>query len=209
MSIISIAQLNQELPSDAGNSNNEKTKAIVQATSFCNTWAKNYLPFEDFDPSTGDTLAPDIIVRICLDIAVTFYLEAIGEVNRDGDQRAFLTEFREKKERELKEITIEPVQQTKTIAINADRAMLIDRHAEIIPNSAYVSSLTTNVWNPREDWFIRRGGLNDNEHFDSWYFYSNATDIEGTLTYFRTYRNDAIDYMRVRTKKFASFEGQR
>ena len=197
MSIISVAHLTQELPSDAENSNDEKTKAVAQASAFVDTWSNKYYPWDDYDSSSGETEAPDIIVRLCLDIAKAMYYEAVSEVTRGGDERDALTTFLADKRAELQEIDIKPKLLTKTISLDSNDAMLIKRFTHVIPQTAYVTSAVAGtVWNPVEDWRIARGGTNDDEYYNEWYFYANSSSVEGTLGYYRTYRNDGADYSR-------------
>jgi len=196
MSIISVAHLTAELPSDAENSNDEKTKAVSQASSFVDTWSNKYYPWDDYDESSGEAEAPYMIVRLCLDIAKAMYYEAVSEMTRGGDERDALSLFLADKRTELKEIDIKPELKSKTIALDSNDAMLIKRFTHVIPQTAYVTSASDGVWNAGSDWWISRGGRNDDEYYNEWYFYASGSDVEGTLYYYRTFRSDGVDYSR-------------
>ena len=56
------------------------------------------------------------------------------------------------------------------------------------------------VWNLGTHFHIVKGGTIDNEDYfsDGWYLDASSykSTLEGTLHYFRSYRNDGKDYMR-------------
>jgi len=203
MSIIPLVLLQNELPSDAVNSNNELTYAIAQATNFCNNWAYKYDPFDDYDTDDDTTRAPDQIVRICLEMAKIYYWETVGEVTRDGDNYQIMQNEIENYQKKLQEIQISPSWEEQAISLDTNYCMLVGSRTNtggmwprVIPQTAQVID-GYNVWVRPDHWTIRKGGTYSGEYPDAWYLeVSSSYSVAGTLRYMRTYRNDSIDYAR-------------
>lgn len=202
--IISTTMLTNELPSDATDTNNVITNAVSMASSFVNTWAKNYDPFDDYQVSPEIALAPDIIVRICIEVAKAYYYMGIGQIYRDGNENTAWNDQISNYREQLLNIIIEPTWETQTISLNTYNTMIIGSRTitggmwpRVIPHNAQVIGSGSNVWTYPDDWYIRKGGVYDNEYLDAWYLdCTNGSSVEGTLRYMRTYRNDYRDYAR-------------
>ncbi len=209
MTIISIAMLQDELPTDASDSNNEITYAVNRGNSFVNTYAEAYEPFDDFTESPEEVQAPPQIGRICLDASKAFYYLGIGEVSRDGNEVSFWNAVLYGEngngglKQQLKDIKIEPTWQTQNIRLDSNDAMVIGsrqsssgRFPKVIPYLANVNQ-GSGVYNINDDFVIRRGGNYDDEWRDAWYLEVQRGDITGgTLQYLRSYRIDSFDYAK-------------
>lgn len=208
MSIISVTQLDNELPADASNASGEMTDAVSQATGFINTWTSmHYDPFDDYyidptSPSVEIAPAPAIVQRMCLEVAKAFYFMSVGERYRDGLEKTSWAEYLDGIKTDLKMLSVAPEWKTQTISLDTSNAMVIGSRSalgfwpRVIPQTAQVVSATTNIWIPPDDWFIGQGAGLADEYPGAWYFYGGSSSVEGTLRYMRTYRNDAIDYGR-------------
>lgn len=224
--IIPIEYLDRELPEDATDVDGALTNAVTEATAFVNTWtSRNYLEWEEYSteeeegagasssssssssstdasiagPETYIINAPREIARICLQVAKIMYWQGQGQISRDGEEDEKLEARLEYYRQLLEKIEISPVKKNVSISLDTNGCQLIGRNQNVVPWSSYVISATTNIWNQGEHWTIRKGGLYDDEYYDGWYFdASNYTStMEGTLYYWRSYRRDTKDYMRV------------
>lgn len=201
MTIVSINMLSNRLPGVAASS--DLTLAVNRASGFVNTWAIRYDPFDDYQESPEDILAPAEIGGICLEVAESEYYLEIGQVERDGNDSFTWSDFKDLKKEELKTINIEPTWETQTISLNSDNVMVIGSRSttggmwpRIIPGTAQVID-GSNVWARMDDWIIRKGGCYDDEWPDAWYLDVNrGSSVAGTLRYMRSYRNDTRDYMK-------------
>jgi hypothetical protein len=207
--------LNDRLPGTAVSS--DLTLAVNRATSFVNTWAKDYLPFDDYQISPEAILAPAEVGDICLSAAEAYYFLEIGQRNRDGTERTFWNEFlygtKTKGSKssaddvpglksQLMEIRIEPEWQSQTISLNSDNVMLIGTRnsttgafEKIVPYLANITGTATDLQR-NDEFVIRKGGFYDDEFYQAWYLDvdSGNSVTGGTLHYLRTYRKDAKDY---------------
>lgn len=200
--IISTTHLGQLLK---GTLDNTTATAVVEAaTSFVNTNALRYHPFDTI-ADDGTTQAPAIIVMYCKEIAKTMYLQAIGQTKRDGNETEDLQDVLDYYQDKLRDtkFQIEPAIIAKTISLNSNGSMLIARGQEILTYHPLcrVESADSpqNEWNQDEHWHIRRGTTDDESEFsDGWYFDAETykDDIEGTLYYARSFRNDGWDRIR-------------
>lgn len=202
--IIPARYLDEMLDDDATNQYSRIDNAVIRATVFVNTYAVNYLEFDAYtvDEGSGDNddtytiNAPHEIEFICLDVAKTMYYMSIDHVNRDGTEWQRYKDELDYYKDMLKNINIEPKQYSVAISLNTDNAQLIARNQNIIPFSSYITSDTTNIYTNGEDFFIRKGGVYDDEYWDGWYLdANNDPDIEGTLYYYRSWRKDGKDYI--------------
>ncbi len=210
MTIVSISMLSDRLPGTAASA--DLTLAVNRATSFVNTWAKDYDPFDDYQESPESILAPPEIGDICLSAAEAFYYKEIGQRSRDGNETGYWQQYLYGDSemmglrQQLMEITIEPTWETQTISLNSNNAMIIGSRTttggmwtRVIPFTAQVISGGSSVWVCPDDWSIRKGGNYTDEYPDAWYLDANTgSSVEGSLRYRRTYRNDAMDYARYR-----------
>lgn len=205
MAIISISMLSNRLPGSPSGS--DLTLAVNRASSFVNTWAQRYDPFDDYQESPESILAPAEIGELCLSAAEAFYYKQIGQRNRNGDEVQKWHDYLygdNGLKKQLQTIKIEPEWKTQAISLTSDNVMVIGSRTvtggmwpRVIPFTAQVISATTNVWVYPDDWYIRKGGLYDDEYRDAWYLdCDNGSQVEGTLRYMRTYRSDGLDYAR-------------
>jgi len=199
--IVPVATITAQLPSDAVDTNNWITDAAYKATAFCNSYAVNYDPFDEYNASTDATRAPYEVVHICTEIAKVFYYMAAGQIYRDGSETETWQSVLNNFKTELMELKIEPTWEEQTISLDSNSQMIIgDRNAggafpRVIPFRAEVISDTTNVWTEGEDWYIRKGSGYDDTHRNAWYMVTDTSEtVEGTLRYMRTYKNNAEDY---------------
>ena len=203
MSIIGRPQLDQWLEYDFDNEV-AANRAIRTASNLTNTWAVHYLPFPDAtDNGDGSftTNAPDEIVDYCTEIAYYQYRKIIGHIDRDDLGRNQDTIRLKQIHEELKKIIIEPLIRSVTISLNSNGVQLLERNTAILPAhpQSRVDSGTTNIWNREEHWIIRKGQFEDQqEHTDGWYLDAESyeDEIEGTLYYAKSWRNDGYDYHR-------------
>jgi len=208
MSIISTTMLSARLPGTADASTLQL--AVTRATSFINTWAIKYDPFDDYQESPEEILAPDEIGEMCLLAAEAYYYKQIGLRSRNSDEMQYWNAILYGGEgvtglkTQLKDIKIEPTWETQTISLNTYNCMLIGSRTatgamwpRVIPFTAQVISGGSSVWVQPDDWYIRTGGQYNDEYWDAWYLdVTSGSSVEGTLRYMRTYRNDGLDYAR-------------
>ena len=199
--IISVNHLKNILPSGVLDTNNVLTDSVLQASNYTNTWAERYLPFDEVD-SNQNAQSPGIVVYFCKMIAKAIYYQSIGQIFRDGSEGKTWQDELDYYKKALIEMDIEPSLHSKTIVLNSDGMMLIERNREILPchpQCKIISSASPqNQWNQYEHWAIRKGKKYEGEYADGWYF-DGATyksSIEGILYYLRSYRNDKRDYMK-------------
>lgn len=201
MSIVSINMLSARIPGSPSGA--DLLKAVNRATGFVNTWTSmNYDPWQDFQASPELTLAPVEIAEECLEIAETMYYIEIGEIQRDGEGRNLHQEFLKDKRESLQTINVMPTWESQTISLDSNNRMVIGTRdsvtgvwPRVIPFNAEVVSSSSSTWIRGEDWYIRRGGVNQNEFGNAWYFDAQSSSVAGTLHYLRTYRKDTKDYM--------------
>jgi len=209
MAIISTTMLSDRIPGTADAT--ALSNAVSKATAFVNTYAsKHYDPFDDYLDSPETILAPDEIGEICLQVAEAYYYLNIGQTSRDGNDRAVWKEILDGYRAELKEIHVAPTWETQAISLNSNNCMIIGSRTltggmwpRVIPQTAQVISNTSSVWLYPDDWFIRKGGMYDDEYYDAWYFDVNrGSSVAGTLRYMRTYRCDGYDYLKYSTNTY-------
>ncbi len=214
MSIISTSMLSARLPGTPDSSYLQLS--VNRATSFVNTWATKYDPFDNYQESPEEILAPDEIGEICLLAAEAFYYKQIGQRSRNVDEVQYWNavlyggEGITSLKTQLGDIEIEPTWETQTISLNSNHVMVIGSRTttggmwpRIIPFTAQAISGGSNTWTQPEDWYIRTGGNYNDEYWDAWYFdVTSGSSVEGTLRYMRTYRNDGIDYARYRSNSY-------
>ena len=184
------------------------TYAVNRATSFVNTWAKDYLPFDDYQESPETILAPPEIGEFCLKAGEAFYYLETGQRNRDGNEDVGWNNFlygndeTEGLKDRLKTIRIEPTWERQTISLDSNNVMLLGTRnsttgafERVIPYKANITGTSTALQR-NDEFIIRRGGDYDDEYHDAWYLDvdSNASVTNGTIHYLRTYRKDAKDY---------------
>ena len=200
-SIISVAHLQAVLPSDASDTAQAITNAVNEASSLVNSWATHYLPFDEVS-NAGATQAPSLVVYYCRQIAKIIYLMNIGQIFRDGSEGKTLQDDLEYYHKLVSDMSIEPTLHTKTVAFDSNYRMLIARGQNIIPSHPQCKiesgASPQNAWNIGEHFNITRGRMYDGDYEDGWYLnaVTDKAEIEGTLTYVRTYRNDGYDYMK-------------
>lgn len=195
--------LTNRLPSDASDANSDISNAIVRATSFVDTWAYKYDPFDDYQASPEVILAPAVIGEIALEVAEAYYFMGVAQRQRDGDTLKYYDSILIVKRDELRNANITPVWIEQTVALDSNDCMIIgDRTVtggmwpRVIPFTAQIINGST-VYVMPDDFTIRKGGANDNEYPDAWYLdTTESSSVAGTLRYMRTYRNDSHDYMR-------------
>ncbi len=202
MSIIPVSLLESELPDSAENNNNELTKAVNRATSFVNTWtSKKYDPWDNF--TTNDvTVAPDAIVEIAVEVAKMFYQKTAGVVWRDGEDNDLYADAKENFKTELMDIIVPPEFQTLTISLDPNDSMVIGSRTtttgiwtRVLPAFSHITSASVNIYVYGEDFAISKGGYNEDEYPDAWYLRAEDSNVEGVLSYQRTYRKDMHDYL--------------
>lgn len=205
--IIPVEYLDNVLPEDADNQMDRQTNAVTMATAFVNTYASHYLPFDGYSVTTGsgdedDTYtinAPNVIAQICTQVAIAFYFLSTDQVMRDGEERQLWNATLDRYKEGLRDIEIEPDEYQVTVSLDSEGYQLIARNQNIIPNTAFITSGSSNIWNNGEHFYIRKGQLDaDDYYFDGWYLdgSNEKDDLEGTLTYYRSYRRDGKDYMK-------------
>lgn len=199
MTIISTTNLSAELPSDI--SSTALTDAVNQGSELTQTWATRYDRFPDH--ATNVITAPQEIGRICLEICKAIYWQRVGQVYRSANELTTWQDVLDHYKKYLGEIELEPAESTVTISLNSDGVQLIARNQHILPYhpSCRVTSIagaTTKFWNRGYHWTIRPGNDSDSEFLDGWYFDAEQykSTIEGTLAYYRSYRNDGLDYLK-------------
>jgi len=203
MSIISTDYLQSEMFT-SGFDTAAASKAVARATNFINTWtSKHYYPWEDYQASPDLPLAPSEIVQICVELSKAYYFLYTNESNADGNRNEEMYGIIEFQKNELLSINVAPEIKRLSITLSSNRTQIIGsqntttgRFPQVIPFNANVISDSGNVWTYGEDYYIRRGGAYDDEYRDAWYLDSDKSDLEGTLCYLRTYRNDGQDYAR-------------
>ena len=203
MSIISTAQLTAELP--AGADSTKISNAVLRSSDLVNTWATHYEIFPDI---TDAQTAPYQAQLIAVEIAKALYFMGIGQVYRDGQEQDSWQAVLNRYEKTLAEIDIPPSSFSKTISLDTNGVMLIQRGMNILrhhPKMCYVLSAaapTGTIWNQGYHWDIRKGTDSEVEWTDGWYFDAEQykSTIEGTLYYARTWRNDGLDYLRYSRK---------
>ncbi len=202
MSIISTAYLQAELPTVDFDST-AAASAVVRASGFCNTWtSKHYYAWDDYQASPDLPLAPPEIVQICLELAKCYYYLTTNEENADGDKVERCYSIIEVQKQELLNIDIAPTLESLTISLSSENTQVIGSQnttsgtfPQVLKSSSIISD-SSNVWNYGDDYTMRKGGANTDEYYNAYYLEANSSSVEGTLKYWRTYRNDGIDYMR-------------
>lgn len=204
--IIPVIHLAKFLPSDANDSHGYMTTSVTEASAFVNTWtSRRYEEWDDYEEDSDDeyTLnAPREITQICTSIAKHMYFMNTGYVQRDGseemDHEARIDYYRGI----LEKIDVRPTRHELVLSLDSDGYQLIARNQNILTHKAKIVTLTsagTNVWNLGKHFWILKGGLIDAEDYfnDGWYVDGSTykDELEGTLTYYRSYRNDGKDYM--------------
>jgi len=201
MAIISVSQLDAQLPSDANDDNGDITDAVNRSSGFINTWtSRHYDSWDDYDSTASAVRAPEEIVYQCLEVGKAMYFQGIGQNTRNGEEVAFWKDMIESYKAELQIIKVAPTWEEQTISLNSNNAMIIGNRngggtwTRVLPFRSNVVSDASNVWTLPGDWIICEGGRYDDEYRDAWYFYAESSSVEGTLRYMRTYRNDSLDY---------------
>lgn len=199
MTIISTTNLSNELPSDTDAT--ALTDAVNQGSRLTQTWAKHYEVFPDH--AANVIQAPDEIGRACLEISKAVYWMRVGQVYRDSQELSTWQDMLDYYKKYLAEIELEPEGSSVTISLNSDGVQLIARNQHILPYhpSCRVTSTagpTTVFWNQGFHWDIRKGNDAEDEFLDGWYLDAEQykSTIEGTLYYYRSFRNDYLDYLK-------------
>lgn len=203
MSIIPVSLLESELPDDAENNNQELNKAVARATGFVNSWtSKKYDPWDDYDSDDDTTRAPNDIVEITVEVAKLFYRKIAGDVWRDGEDGESFTDSREAYKTELEAVNITPVFLTQTVSLDSNDSMVIGSRTttagiwtRVLPANAFITSAESNIYTYGDEFCITKGGANEDEYSDAWYLRASTSDVEGTLSYMRTFRKDMADYL--------------
>lgn len=193
---------------DATDEDGKQTDAIYEATAFVNTYAIHYEDFDAYTTTTGsgdeeDTYtinAPRVIEHITKNVAVAIYHLSIAETWRNSDERIYWEERKKSYAEMLKEIEIQPEWYSATVSLDSNGYQLLETNKHIIPWTAYIESASSNVWNNGEDFYVVKGPLNDSDsyRYESWYLdgSNESSDLEGTIYYERSFRNDGRDYMK-------------
>lgn len=198
--IISTLHLQSALKPGATDTESRLTNACQAATNFINSNAVRYHTFDNIT-AQGITQAPAVIVMYCKIIAKIFYHILIGDIFLDGSEEKTWNDMLDKYRKIIRELEIEPSVHQKVISLDTNGCMLITRNQQILPyhpDCKVVSSASPQEdWNQDEHWTIRKGGKWDEENTDGWYFDASTykDEIEGTLYYARSYRNDNHDYL--------------
>jgi hypothetical protein len=207
MSIISTTMLAAELPTSTDSTYLQK--AVNRATSLVNSWAVKYDKFPDYTTvlTVEQTNAPEEIVMITTEIAKVCYFMSIGQVYRDGEEQQTWASILDEYKDRLKDIDIEPTEYSVAISLDSNGVQLIARAQNILrfhPHCRVVSG-STNIWNQCYHWEIRKGLDSEDEHTDGWYLDAEEFEdtVEGTLYYYRTWRNDGLDYQRYRPHRLS------
>lgn len=204
--IIPVAHLTKVLPSDAADTNSEKTNAVTEASAFVNTWtSKHYETWDEYTAGSDDAYtleAPREITHICTQIAKHMYYQNIGSVMRDGAEEIDHEERIEYYRKMLIDINVKPTKHTTTVSLDTNGYQLIARNQNILTHKGHIVSLesdVTNIWNIGRHFNIIKGGCIDADEYwnDGWYLDAStySTTLEGTLHYWRSYRNDGRDYI--------------
>lgn len=211
--IIPVAYLAKVLPSDALDTNSEQTNAVTEASAFVNTWTSKH--YETWDSYTGTdpyTInAPSEIEYITRQVAKHMYYMNIGSVQRDGaeeeDHEARIEYYRKL----LEKISIKPTEHSVAVSLDSEGYQLIAQNQNILTHKAKIDSGSSNIWNLGKHFWIKKGSAIDAEDYliDGWYLDgSNYTStLEGTLYYWRSYRNDSRDYMGTYVNKWGYTSG--
>ena len=195
--IIPVAYLGNELPTGSADTNSEETNAIKQATDFIHAYATHYDLFPDYSGSAP--VAPDYIVRTCIEVAKAYYWMNRGQVYRAGTEQQAWDTVLDRYRKELRTVDILPTISSVTIELDSNHVQLIARNQNILRHhpQCRVVGLTTGIWNQGHHWDIRRGEDPDSEQLDGWYLDADyGYSVEGTLYYARSWRNDGVDYQR-------------
>lgn len=201
--IIPVSYLAKVLPSDALDSNSEQTNAITEASAFVNTWtSKHYESWEAYTDNGDDTYtinAPSEIVYVARQVAKHMYFMNIGSVQRDGAEEVDHEQRIEYYRNLLEKIQVKPTEHTLSISLDSDGYQIIAQRQNILTHKANIVSGSTNVWNLGKHFRIIKGSAIDSDDYlmDGWYLDGSnyASTLEGTLHYWRSYRNDGRDYM--------------
>ena len=199
MAIIPVSYLQREMPDDVDDSDGFLTSAINEATEFCNTHAVNYELWPDYTGSST-VVAPEPIPRMCKQIAKLFYYQSTSRITSDGLENQDINEELALYSQRLKTIDIQPTLYSASISLNSDGVQLIGRNMNILPDhlSSRVVSGSSNIWNKGFHWVIRKGNDSEDEYLDGWYLDADTykNEIEGTLYYARSWKNNWLDYLR-------------
>jgi hypothetical protein len=205
--IIPTTHLEKRLPADASDKLGAITDAVTMASALVNTFtSRRYETWDEYTEASDDeyTLnAPQEIVHITTQVATHLYWLNVGEVVREGegvDREARIDYY--KKMLEDPKFAIKPTKHTQTVSLDTNGYQLIgSRNQNILTHKAYVVSLDSDgdyQWNLGEHFLIIKGGLIDIDEYwnDGWYIdaATHKDTLEGTLHYWRSYRNDGGDY---------------
>jgi len=204
MPIIPESLLENELYDSAENTNNYLTTAVNRATGFVNTWTSNkYDPWDNYDTSNNTVRAPSEIVSYTINIAKLEFGRINGVVSRDEDGNDLYEESIKNYQDELSTINVTPLFQTQTVSLDANGCMVIGSRTttsgiwtRVLPKNAHIESAGSSVYVVVDDFWITKGGDYDNEYPDAWYLRTTTgSNVEGTLSYMRTFRKDMRDYL--------------
>jgi hypothetical protein len=201
--IIPVLHIEKQLPDDATDKLSAITNAAYESSAFVNTWtSRHYETWDEYTEESDDgyTLnAPREICHVCTQVAKHMYYLNIGSIQRDGaeeiDHEARIEYYRKM----LEKIQVKPTQHTLTISLDSDGYQLIAQNQNILTHKAKITSATTNKWNLGSHFYIIKGSAIDVDDYltDAWYVDGSSYRgrLEGTLYYWRSYRNDGRDYM--------------
>lgn len=213
--IIPTDHLEKVLPSDANDTLSAITNAVTEASAFVNTWtSKHYETWDDYTAGSNDTYtfgAPREIVRICTQVSKHMYYLNVGSITRDGaedvDHENRLEYYRDI----LEKIDVKPTEHNTTISLDSEGYQLIAQNQNILTHKAKIDSGSSNIWNLGIHFFVVKGSAIDSDDYlmDAWYLNgsSYSSTLEGTLYYWRSYRNDGKDYMMTHVNKWGNTSG--
>lgn len=204
MSILTAATLEAELPSGA----DVTSSLLSEIDSFVNNSTSN-----KYDKWDDATLSPEIeqvpyeIIRIAKEVGKAMYYLSVCQTSREGAEYKFWTDSLTAKKKELKEIQILPVWYEQVVSLDLlTSSMLVGPGVSdakfnglfhrVIPFNAQIESDHGAIWTYGYKWKIRKAYYAD-EYPLAWYLdCQSSSDVEGTLKYMRTFRNDGADYLK-------------
>lgn len=201
--IIPTAYLAKVLPSDALDTNEEQTNAVTEASAFVNTWtSRHYETWEAYTDNGGGSYtinAPSEIEYVTRQVAKHMYYMNIGSVMRDGAEDVDHERRIEYYRVLLETIDVKPTQHSTAVSLDSEGYQLIAQNENILTHKAKIDSGSSNIWNLGKHFWIKKGSIIDTDDYltDGWYLDGStyASTLEGTLYYWRSYRNDGRDYM--------------
>ena len=197
MAIITTTQLSGELPT--GYTTAQVLNAVTEASRLVNTWCINYEEWPDESESVD---APDEIQRACIEIAKALFFLATGAQDRDGEEADLHGDTLKYYEGYLKTIEVNPEILHGTIDLDSNGVQLLARNQHILvyhPECRIESAASPpDIWNQDYHFEIRKGTDATDEYLDGWYLDAETyeDDIEGTIYFARSWRNDGLYYQK-------------